>query len=1262
MNSNVAPNPAQSVIPTPHSKSIVFIGSDLDDYQSLAGGVLPGAEIVILDKNGNGAEQITAKLQTIADAGGTVDQVHIFSHGNSGSLQLGSATLNSDNLSQYESQLQGWRNALSDEADIVLYGCDVAAASGSDFVSRLGELTGADIAASTDRTGRGGNWNLEFAKGHIEAPLALTPEAMADYRGTLKTITVANTNDSGPGSLRNAIASAATGDTIQFASSLANKTITLTSGQLVINKNLTIEAGKAGQLTISGNNTSRVLLTGDLTKVTLKNLIIANGRVSGTEESSPATSAGGGIQTGGSSTLTIENCQVKNNVAGFGGGIYTGFRSTTNVINSLFSGNDGSRAIHTERGGGAIATKSGGVLTIRNSEFSNNKGRLGGAVNNLLSSMTIENSKFIGNVTTGGVGGAVFVDGANASGPNSSPGPVGGNIIIRKTLFENNTATEAGGAAYLFGYPPDRMLLEDSYFINNKAVDQGAIGGAIRQGNADLTVINCFFGNNTAQSEGGGLWLGEKGHVNISNSTFSGNRAGFVGGAILSGAANSFSTNIVNTTFANNVADGYAGAIGVFQDPVKAPITVTNSIFDRNRANNPHKTRQHTGWELINGGNNIQFPAKLTSNLRADQDSNATANIRIADPLLGPLQYINGMFVRLPLSGSPALTMRSGAVPRSPSRALLPGNNGSDGDSSDSVASEVTLVPAEPPMKSEIPIDTEDPTLSKTPIEIKRPRQTQIALQTQTPRETQTAIETEPPTESEIPIETEPPTESEIPIETEPPTESEIPIETETPTESEIPIETETPTESEIPIETETPTESEIPIETETPTESEIPIETKTPTESEIPIETKTPTESETPIETKTPTESEIPIETETPRETDTTLLIETPRETDTTPLIETPRETETAPLIETPRETETTPLTETPRETEAPTPPQTPRETEAPTETPTSDDCLLEDLNPPDLASILLLSNPGQETLNGGNDGDFIMGRGINEWIKGLAGNDILLGMGGDDNIDGGADNDLLFGNQGSDFIGGDAGNDTIYGGKDNDAVFGGDGSDFLRGDIGNDIVAGGDGNDTIFAGKDDDILLGENGSDYILGNDGNDTINAGNGNDIAFGNEGADLIFGLFGDDTLYGDNENDSLDGAEGNDLLLGGDGNDVLCGDTDNDTLYGGNGNDILSGGAGNDILSGDVGDDIVTGGEGSDVFLLNQSFGSDIITDFRKGEDLIGLISGLSFNQLSISSSNNETLITVTETNQLLAKLNGVTPGILTASDFTEVTI
>jgi Ca2+-binding RTX toxin-like protein len=81
---------------------------------------------------------------------------------------------------------------------------------------------------------------------------------------------------------------------------------------------------------------------------------------------------------------------------------------------------------------------------------------------------------------------------------------------------------------------------------------------------------------------------------------------------------------------------------------------------------------------------------------------------------------------------------------------------------------------------------------------------------------------------------------------------------------------------------------------------------------------------------------------------------------------------------------------------------------------------------------------------------------------------------------------------------------------------------------------------------------------------------------------------------------------------------------------------------------------------LTGGSGNDVFLLNQSLGSDIITDFRKGEDLIGLNPALSFNQLSITSSNNQALISVTGTNQLLAKLNGVAANALTASDFVSL--
>ncbi len=128
-----------------------------------------------------------------------MDSVHIISHGGSGHVHLGNTALGSDNIEQYKSQLEKWQTSLAPEADIMLYGCDVAAGTGANFVERFSQLTGADVAASTNTTGRGGDWNLEFAKGQIESPLALQPEAMAAYQGDLATIVVANNSDSGPG-------------------------------------------------------------------------------------------------------------------------------------------------------------------------------------------------------------------------------------------------------------------------------------------------------------------------------------------------------------------------------------------------------------------------------------------------------------------------------------------------------------------------------------------------------------------------------------------------------------------------------------------------------------------------------------------------------------------------------------------------------------------------------------------------------------------------------------------------------------------------------------------------------------------------------------------------------------------------------------------------------------------------------------------------------------------------------------------------------
>lgn len=99
----------------------------------------------------------------------------------------------------------------------------------------------------------------------------------------LATITVTNLHDSGPGSLRQAIADAAPGDTIDFS---VTGTITLASGELVIDEDLTINGPGATNLTVSGNNSNRVFnITNSAAEI--RNLTIANGR---------ASVAGGGVE------------------------------------------------------------------------------------------------------------------------------------------------------------------------------------------------------------------------------------------------------------------------------------------------------------------------------------------------------------------------------------------------------------------------------------------------------------------------------------------------------------------------------------------------------------------------------------------------------------------------------------------------------------------------------------------------------------------------------------------------------------------------------------------------------------------------------------------------------------------------------------------------------------------------------------------------------------------------------------------------------
>ncbi|NEQ48279.1 MAG: DUF4347 domain-containing protein [Leptolyngbya sp. SIOISBB] len=171
--------------PVNHS-SLVVIDAAVNDFEALAASV-SGAEVVILDAEQDGIQQITAHLGQYE----SLASLHIISHGAPGQLQLGSTMLREDTLSQYTDALTRWRGALNDEADILLYGCHIASTgTGQTFVAQLQQLTQADIAASTNLTGNaeiGGDWQLEYTQGQIETPVALSASALADYTATLNT-------------------------------------------------------------------------------------------------------------------------------------------------------------------------------------------------------------------------------------------------------------------------------------------------------------------------------------------------------------------------------------------------------------------------------------------------------------------------------------------------------------------------------------------------------------------------------------------------------------------------------------------------------------------------------------------------------------------------------------------------------------------------------------------------------------------------------------------------------------------------------------------------------------------------------------------------------------------------------------------------------------------------------------------------------------------------------------------------------------------
>ncbi|OUC15999.1 MAG: hypothetical protein B0A82_03825 [Alkalinema sp. CACIAM 70d] len=162
------------------ASSLVFIDAGVQDTTSLLGSIAGNAAVYFLNPYQDAIGQITATL--LQHTG--VESVHIFSHGSAGRLQLGNSWLGEENLAAYTQQLKSWSQALTTDADVLLYGCDVGqGAIGQSFLENFAQFTGTDVAASDDLTGIDGDWVLEAQVGNITAA-SLQP---ADYRYNLNT-------------------------------------------------------------------------------------------------------------------------------------------------------------------------------------------------------------------------------------------------------------------------------------------------------------------------------------------------------------------------------------------------------------------------------------------------------------------------------------------------------------------------------------------------------------------------------------------------------------------------------------------------------------------------------------------------------------------------------------------------------------------------------------------------------------------------------------------------------------------------------------------------------------------------------------------------------------------------------------------------------------------------------------------------------------------------------------------------------------------
>ena len=147
-----------------NKKNVVFIDSAVSDYETIINSFKENTEFYLINSNEDGFKRISEILNDRKD----IDGLHIIGHGSAGEILFGNAFLNNETIDNYQSTLASIGQSLTTSGDILFYGCNVASTEqGEILIKKISEITKADIAASDDITGKGGDWVLEKKVGLI---------------------------------------------------------------------------------------------------------------------------------------------------------------------------------------------------------------------------------------------------------------------------------------------------------------------------------------------------------------------------------------------------------------------------------------------------------------------------------------------------------------------------------------------------------------------------------------------------------------------------------------------------------------------------------------------------------------------------------------------------------------------------------------------------------------------------------------------------------------------------------------------------------------------------------------------------------------------------------------------------------------------------------------------------------------------------------------------------------------------------------------